>query len=69
MPNILYRFESSRVSEVIPPLLLFNMPVPWEALIPFGEAAYLPTFLSDFLRDTRSGNRDVRYCWNSVEYL
>jgi hypothetical protein len=45
------------------------MPVPWEALIPFGEVACLPAFLSDFLIYTRSGNRDVRYCWNLIEYL
>jgi hypothetical protein len=45
------------------------MPVPWEALIPFGEAAYLPAFLSDFLRYARSGNCDVWDCWNLIEYL
>ncbi len=43
------------------------MPVPWEALIPFGQLAYLSILsYADF---TRSGHRTVRHCWNTVECL
>jgi hypothetical protein len=46
-------------------LLVIGMPVPWEALIPFGKPA--PLFFPFSAEFTRSGHRTVRRCWNTVE--
>jgi hypothetical protein len=48
------------------------MPVPWEALIPFGELVSSPVSPSPVLRSerlTRSGHRTVRRCWDLVKYI
>jgi len=46
-------------------LLVISMPVPWEALIPFGKLASLSLLSS--AEFTRSGHRIVWRCWNTVE--
>jgi len=43
------------------------MPVPWEALIPFGKPASFSLLSS--AEFTRSGHRTVRRCWNTVECI
>ena len=65
MPNILTEVNITNNCPGI--LLVISMPVPWEALIPFGKPASLSLLCSADL--TRSGHRTVRRCWNIVECI
>ena len=49
-------------------LIVVSMPVPWEALIPFGQPV-LPCPVESSAEFTRSGHRNVRCRWNVVERI